>query len=462
MRGFRLFAILIGVFSLAACSGSSTPDSFQPGSEISNPQTARLPGEPGPMGAARPMSSTMNSNATKASPGQTFTVLHSFTGGADGTSPYSGLTPDGAGNFYGTDVGNFQGQGYGVGYGTVFKLTQTQSGWSVAPIYTFTGGSDGAYPFSQVVFGPDGNLYGTTWQDGVGSGEYGCCGVVFKLTRPTRSCGVVCPWTQTVLYRFKGAIYDGGYPEGNLTFDRAGNIYGTAGYYGAFGKGTVWELTTGGAISVLYNFGKQNDGFYPLANVVFGPDGGLYGTTYSGGPGGAGGNGTVYELTRSGSTWSEAHVYAFPHGASVHPYSGVLVDATGNVYGSTFGTGQGSGGSLFKIVPSQGWTPTILHTFTGNGGPTNANLVADANGNIYGSATLDGAGFLGTVFELPAGGGYSDLHDFYRTDGELADGSVALDANGNLYGTTWAGGSNGYGVIYEITSSSKHLRKHNK
>lgn len=133
---------------------------------------------------------------------QTYTVLHNFTGGQDGASPQAGVTMDRAGNLYGTTASGGTG-----GFGAVFKLTRRDSAWVLNPLYSFPGGSDGQNPQARVTIGPNGTLYGTTANGGVDNCTNGC-GTIFNLSPPPRACtAVICPWTETVLYRFTG-----GYP----------------------------------------------------------------------------------------------------------------------------------------------------------------------------------------------------------------------------------------------------------
>ena len=199
---------------------------------------------------------------------QTYAVLHSFSGGADGAAPMSGLTPDAAGNFYGTaQYGGDPGCG---GCGTVFKLAR----------------KNGAWPAARVVIGPDGALYGTTTGGNGSSCSNNGCGTVFRLTPQATFCPTVsCPWVETVLYRFAGAP-DGQIPgPGDLVFDQAGNIYGATRAGGTGGWGTVYKLTHSNgtwAESVLYNFTGQSDGAEPNG-VIFKNDGSLYGTAEQGG-----------------------------------------------------------------------------------------------------------------------------------------------------------------------------------
>ncbi len=163
---------------------------------------------------------------------QTYKVLYNFTGQQDGGAPYAGLTMDRAGNFYGTT------QGGGKGNGTVFKLASKGPGWIFTPLYSFQGSPDGAQPLARVIFGPDGSLYGTTSGGGAGYGT------VFKLQPSPIACKTaLCPWSETVLYRFTGGN-DGGNPQnGDLLIDQSGTIYGTTLNGGAYGHGAVFSLT---------------------------------------------------------------------------------------------------------------------------------------------------------------------------------------------------------------------------
>jgi uncharacterized repeat protein (TIGR03803 family) len=385
---------------------------------------------------------------------QTFSVIHNFSGGQDGSQPVAGLTADKAGNLYGTASAG------GAGYGTVFKLASKNSAWILSPLYSFSGGDDGAGPVTAPVVGPNGTLYGSTAAGGGGSCseiyEYSGCGTIFNLHPGASVCkAVLCPWTEAVLYRFAGGS-DGAYPIGKLLFDQSGNIYGTTFDYLQFGSlGTVFELMPSGGgwtKSVLQRFDGSN-GQYPLAGMIFGQGGSLNGTTYYGG---TDSNGAVYQLTPAGSGWSESVLYSFQNGNDgANPAAGLIADSAGNLYGATTGGGSGGGGTVFELTPSNGhWTLSVLYSFTGGAGPANS-LVMDTAGNLYGTTVEDGTYGVGTVFELTPSGSswvYTDLHDFTGgSDGGDPFGGVILGANGNLYGTTETGGANGDGVVYEIT-----------
>ena len=219
-----------------------------------------------------------------AAQGQTFTVIHKFTG-SDGANPYAGLTIDRGGNLYGTtQYGGHLSSTCPGGCGTIFRMAQRGSGWLLSDLYEFTAGPEG-YPQARVVFGPDGTLYGTASGFG-GYGDNGP-GAVFNLRPPATVCkSVSCPWTETVLFQF---VYGGTgfFPLGDLTFDAAGNIYGTTQYGGLTqycsggGCGVAYELTQSGGVwteSILHAFTSGADGAYPNSGVIFDQAGNLYGT----------------------------------------------------------------------------------------------------------------------------------------------------------------------------------------
>jgi uncharacterized repeat protein (TIGR03803 family) len=396
--------------------------------------------------------------AAQSAQAQSFTVLHNFTGGLDGSSPYAGLSMDRGGNLYGTASAG------GKGYGTVFKLSHRGSGWVFDPIYAFAGGANGEGPTARVILGPDGTLYGTTYAGGVSgcSGGYGC-GTVFNLKpSPTVCKTTLCSWVGTVLYSFNGGS-DGANPLlGDLIFDQTGNLYGTTengGVVGCSGNGcgTAFELSPvgrGWTEKVLYSFtGTGSDGANPFAGVTFDHgDVHLYGTTKSGG---IVSNGTVFELSPLGSSWTENVIYSFQGPSDGYaPIGGIIFDPSGLLTGTTSSGGLNGGGIAFQLDSI--YAETVLYNFVGPaGGGSYGNLTADAAGNLYGTAYDDGAYGNGSVFELspsPDGWTFTDLHDFTGgSDGLCPYGNVVLDAQGNLYGTAGAGGQYGYGVVWEIT-----------
>ena len=376
---------------------------------------------------------------------QTLTVLHNFTGGTDGGNPVAAVTLDRAGNLYGTAHAG------GLGYGTAFKLARRGQGWVFNLLYRFQS-SDGAPPSSPLVFGPNGVLYGTTATCG-GCGPPN--GTVFTLRPPATICPAVsCPWMETVLYRFTGGM-DSRTPEGPLVFDQSGNLYGTTfGIYvrgerpqGGYSNGAVWELVHSGGswtINVLYGFMGGGDGANPSGGVIFDRAGNLYGTTTFGGERNWG---TVFQLTPSGSGWSEQTLHSFQSGQEGLPQAGLIADQAGNLYGATF-----LGGWVFELTSSgSGWNFNNIYEVPGE---PQSSLTIDGQGNLYG--VNPGSGYQsGNIFELSQSNGvwtYTDLYDFTGgSDGSQPFGSVVLDASGNIYGTASEGGQYGYGTVWMLT-----------
>ena len=396
---------------------------------------------------------------------QTFNVLHSFTGGADGANPAAGLAIDRGGKLYGTaELGGLSSEYCAPTCGTVFRVARSGSGWILSTLYQFNG-NDGAQPAAPVIFGADGTLYGTA-------------GGVFNLRpRPSICHATTCPWSETVLFPFCCISYSGG----GLTFDSQGNLYGPSFDFGiinrcsgGLGCGFIYQMTptSGGGFwneTDLYKFQSGNDGAHPLGTLIFDRAGNLYGTTA--GLYGGDGFGSVFELTPSGSGWTKTTLYTFPDQFGEQgsfPFAGVIFDQAGNLYGATTTGGTGGGGTVFELTPSNGgWTYNLLYSFTGTGylpGPQ-AGLIMDPDGNLYGTTHGDGAYGEGSVFKLTHSNGgwtYTSLHDFTGgADGSYPESGLVLDGNGNLYGTTFAGGTTGAhcasyenyqcGVVFEIT-----------
>lgn len=388
---------------------------------------------------------------------QTFSVIRTFTNGADGANPQAGLNIDAAGNLYGTAERG------GIGYGTVFKLARRNSQWLFTPLYNFAGGFDGAEPSGRVTIGPDGALYGTTLGGGYG-GSCGGCGTVFSLRPPATPClTALCSWAKTSIYRFLGYPSDGQAPQGDLIFDPAGKLYGITFQGGSAGYGTVYQLTkTNGnwTEDILQSFTGDGSGAYPLSGVILDSAGNLYGTMLTT----SGSGGQIYDLTPAGSGWTKNDLYDFQDGSDgARPEAGLIFDHSGNLYGAAAGGGAGGGGTAFELAHSNGsWHFDLLYSFVGSpgyGGPA-ASLIMDSAGNLYGTTLGDGVYGYGSVFKLTHQGGgwtYTSLHDFTgESDGASPYSSLVFDSSGNLYGTTAYGGSgincqSGCGVVFEIT-----------
>jgi uncharacterized repeat protein (TIGR03803 family) len=395
---------------------------------------------------------------TSPSYAQTFTVLHSFKGGTDGASPTAGLIMDAAGNLYGTtSAGGFEDNG------TVFEVT----GEKETVLHRFKGSPDGAKPSGSLILDAKGTLYGVTSEGGALEGSLGC-GTVFKVD----------PSGETVLYGFcsKGGT-DGIQPNGDLVMDATCNLYGTTLVGGSEGSGTIFKVDPSGTETVLHNFcsrggSRCTDGEEPSGGLVKDATGVLYGMTLIDfGPEDAN-TGAVFKATQTGKE-ATLHLFTFAQGET--PSGGLILDAAGNLYGTTKLGGknvcQPSGednfgcGTIFKVDDASG-KETVLYNFCSASGCTDgsnpsAGLFMDAKNNLYGT-TLGGGidsctgEFLpgcGTVFELSASGAETVLHTFtgIAPDGAFPYSRLIMDAKGNLYGTASAGGEFGNGIVFKIT-----------
>jgi uncharacterized repeat protein (TIGR03803 family) len=321
----------------------------------------------------------------------TETVIYSFTGGLDGANPaYADVIFDAAGNLYGTTAG-----GGAFNLGTVFELTPTESGWSESVLYSFGGGADGANPNAGLVFDEEGDLYGTT-----SSGGYSSAGTVFELTPVSDG-----KWTETVIHTFN--VKDGQDPAGGLVLDRRGNVYGVTQNGGHQGVGVVFQLVHSSsghwAEKVLHTFTGGNDGGYPYAErLIFDRLGNLYGTTNGGG---AFQLGTVFRLSPTAAGfWSERVLFSFDGKVAANPWSGLILDRKGNLYGTCAnGNGVTTVGAVFQLSPRAvgEWTERNLHLFTRQDGEfPEASLFRDAAGSLYGTTNSGGASNMGVVFKV--------------------------------------------------------------
>ena len=383
--------------------------------------------------------------AARPAQAQTETVLYNFTGGADGSHPDTSLISDGAGNFYGaTELGGLGCPGNQYGCGVVFELSPNGSGgWNETVLHSFSGPPDAANPiFAPVVFDWGGNLYGTT-----GYGGWDNLGALYELSPAGAS------WTEAVLYSFGTDWY---YPTAGLIMDSAGNLYGTTVWGGDGNCGTVFEMSPSGGgwtEQVIYS------PYCPAgsAGLIMDAAGNILGAAAS----------TVFELSPNGNGgWNPTVIHTFA-GAPKDGYdaAGVpVLDQAGNLYGTTYYGGAKNLGTGYRLSPiTKGkkkgqWKETILHSFRGGKDGANpvAGVVLDAAGNIYGTTFYGGKSGVGTVFELMpqvGKGSYKEkvLWAFNGTDGMLPYGLPILDSAGNLYGTADEGGSYGNGVVFEVT-----------
>jgi uncharacterized repeat protein (TIGR03803 family) len=381
-----------------------------------------------------------------------YKVLHAFGGGKDGSVPFGSLTPDAKGNFYGVTAagGGLGCDGYGCG--AVFELSRNTNGsWTEKVLYSFPGGSDGSDPDGGLILDGAGNLYGTIIGDGSVS-----VGGVFELSPGPRG------WNYSVLY-----TEDAG---PGVVMDKGGNLYGEIGPGNYFHIGAIGELSPGSngwTYTDLANF-NPTVGYSPPAPPIWDGKGNMFGTTEDGGISQpacwtSSGCGVLFEMSPNkagGWAYHILHRFASFADDGESPDGGLVLDASGDLYGVTGLGGVHDQGTLFKFAFAGGhWKQTVLYDFPNcaDGCFPGRTLVFDKLGNLYGisdGGIADCGGYTcGVVFKLaPQKNGkwtYSVLHKFTGKDGAFPWG-VIVDDKGNLFGTTENGGKYNSGVAFEI------------
>ena len=375
-------------------------------------------------------------------------VLYAFQECGEPAAP---LVADSRGNLYGSTT-----RGGAYGNGCVFQLSPTKDGWVETVFCNF----DGSYGAALValIFDKAGNLYGAG-----GGGEYDA-GIVFELSPQPNG-----QWTETVLHSF-GNWGDGWDIEGNLIFDKNGNLYGTTTSGGEKNGGTVFKLTPGAngwTETILYSFpgsiaGPDGDG--PIG-VVADLDGNLYGVTEFGG---VQGDGAVFELTHDPNTngYVETLIHNFDITDGYQPGSGLTIDRYGQLYGTTLAGGDTAAceyvgcGVVFKLAKDAegNWNETILHEMTGSDGTFPLGpVVFDPKGNLYAVGQLGGIMGMGSVFMLTPtkSGPWTEtvlhLFDFQLPNGKDGRSPYAgvIYGAGRIFGTTLAGGVYDAGIVFE-------------
>ena len=405
-------------------------------------------------------------------PSGALTVLHNFSE-TDGSDPYSSLIQGADGSFYGTTY-----YGGKPGEGTIFRITAAGVFTSLynfsAATYTEDGhylNNDGVSP-EGLVLGSDGNFYGVTADGGTGKS-----GTVFQMT---------LAWVVTTLHTFSALDSnqtngDGSAPRASLVQGSDGSLYGTTGAGGPGGTGTVFKITTAGALTILHSFdpidvAKVNaGGAQPYAPLLQGSDGNFYGTTTTGGPGGTG---TFFQITPAGSLTTLHNFSALDindaNSDGANPRAALILGSDGNFYGLTQNGGPGRTGTAFKITPGG-----VLTTFYGFGN-VNSNdynedganpeyaLCQAADGNFYGTTTAGGLEGAGVVFKLTPDGTLSNLrnftttrYNFYNGDGDHPSTGLIQTSDGNFFGSTDIGGSGGQGTIFKLTPTGDLITLYN-
>ena len=429
-------------------------------------------------------------------------VLYSFQGGTDGSVPIGSLIRDSAGNIYGaTEQGGATTCRSPLSCGTVFQLVppaKQGAPWTENVLHVFQGNAnnDGATPGGGLVMDSSGNLYGVTAYGGTGNcvllGDSVGCGAVYEMSPPKQQGGA---WTETILYSFPTSKR-GYLPNGDLVFDKSGNLYGATVFGGTKGTtcdpyyggqcGVVFEISPpkqkGGAWTqkVLHDFpgtasGKQDgDGAEPNGGLLLDSKGTIYGTSYFGGNGtavcGSIGCGTVFSLappTKQGGVWTEKIMHRFSGPDGAEPTSGIMLGTSGTRYGTTRGGIHGYG-CAYELAPSANgkWKETVLYGFTDdqNGALPEAVFVRDSTGSLYSTAyTGGGESQNGNIFKLShqKNGKWSlaVLHGFADgiPDGEYPAAPLIFGKAGNLYSTTQDGGTGtncsflGCGTVFEVS-----------
>ena len=356
------------------------------------------------------------------------------------------LIEDADGNLFGTTLNGGPDR---FNYGTVFEIVDTAGVYASTPttLVTFDD-TNGADPEGSVIADANGNLFGTNFFGGAGG-----AGTVFEIVN---TAGVYAS-TPTTLVTFNGP--NGGYPHGSLTADESGSLFGTTSDGGSAGDGTVFEIVdTAGvyasAATTLVTF-AGNNGSAPVGTVIADVNGNLFGTTSSGG---AEGDGTVFEIANTTGVYASTAttLVTFDGTSGSAPSGSLIADANGDLFGTTSSGGAEGDGTVFEIVKIAGVyasAPITLVTFNGsNGSDPKGSLIADANGDLFGTTHGGGAGALGTVFEIAKTAGLyasapTTLVTFNGGNGSDPEGSLIADGNGNLFGTT------AVATVFELTDA---------
>src|SRR5665213_1078577 len=353
------------------------------------------------------------------------TTLHSFHVTTNGAAPQAALVLGGDGYFYGTTAAG----GTNGGYGTVFKIG---TNGALTSLHSFSGGTDGSQP-EGLVQGSDGNFYGAT------APFFYVNGTVFKIS----ANGAL-----TTLHFFTGGS-DGGHPNGGLVEGADGYFYGTTagGGSNAGNNGTVFKISATGALTTLYSFTGTNDGRGPNGGLVEGTDGYFYGTTAGGGTNG--GNGTVFKISTNGALTS---LHSFSGGTDGSQPEGLVQGSDGNFYGTTDSGGTSYGwGTVFKISATGALTTLYSFTGTNDGGGPVAGLAQGSDSYFYGTTEGGGTnGGNGTVFKISAKGALTTLYSFPapNNDGANPSAGLAQGADGNFYGTAGS-------TVFKMTAAGR-------
>jgi len=430
------------IFRLTPGGAISTLHTFSGGNDGAHPRGTLAQGTDGSLyGTCYEGGADGLGTVFKMSTSGKFATLYSFTGGSDSADPAAGLVQASDGNFYGTASGSSD-------YGAVFRITPNGT---FTTVYSFTGGGDGAYPYCALVQCTDGNLYGTCSGGGDASGD----GTIFQVSTNG---------TFNTLYTFTGGN-DGSGPDAGLIQGIDGNLYGTATYGGnTSGDGTIFQVSTNGTFTMLWNFTDSSDGANPNAGLIQAANGTLYGTASYGGNdafGGSGGLGTLFNITTNGATFTTVH--EFTGGSDgANSYAGLILGKSGSLFGTTAYGMNNDAGTIFTVTPTGLYA--TLTGFSGmvDGAYPSADLARGKDGKLYGTAENGGANGNGAVFAATLSGTVTTLHSFGTVtdsvsgallDGTFPESNPVQGNDGNIYGTTEESGADGYGTVFKVSTN---------
>jgi uncharacterized repeat protein (TIGR03803 family) len=450
-----------GIFAFATEVANGAAYFVTVSTQPANPtQTCTVTNGSGTMGSSNVANVSVECSTVVGS--AVYSLVHAFTGGAEGASPYDGVIGDAAGNLYGTTrVGGDQACNAPSGCGTVFMV---DASGNLLTLHTFAGGlTDGAFPNGPLTRDAAGNLYGTTASGGNGSDPAGY-GTVFKLD---------AAGNETVLHHFTG-LEGGSVPAGGVLRDSQGNLYGVTIHGGHVCSlpistcGTVFRLEPDGTFTTLHRFAAGGtEGSEPQTALILDAKRNLYGTTYSGGVGDvpARGSGTVFRIDSAGVLTT---LYDFANSGTFYPGGPLMRDDVGNLYGVTKEGGDAGGGTIFRLDPEG--ELSILHAFEDTdiyepaffsdepgGAAPYAGLVGDPTGIVYGATLGGGEDRRGIVYRFDMQSqAFKVLHTFTDAQGGGVEAPLVRDSTGVLYGTTRGGGDQacnapyGCGAVFRI------------